>query len=331
MVATVVTRTITSTGLAAVALRSQEVEVLMLPELGSKISSIRDLRTNREWLWQDRSRPPRRAVYGDDYSNYDISGMDECLPTVAPCRYPDGAFAGRSLPDHGDLWSRQWDVEIVDGPAIVTSIDGVCLPYRFKREAKLVGSVFTLRYQLRNLSKEAMRYHWSAHPLFAAEVGMRVEIPGNPRLLREFAIGGRIGLPDSQPEEGSESIHRWPHVRGEDGQFHDLRELRFPTPPATDKVYAIGLVEGTAQLLHPASGAVLSLHWDVKVVPYLAVCTNMGAWPPEGIPGRWIALEPCTATADRLDMAAAQGRTAILAPRGEEHWVLTMRLFDRVA
>jgi len=318
----------TISGLLTLSLRSKEAEMVMLPQLGAKIYSFRDLRTGREWLWRDLSRPLRRATYGDDFADYDISGIDECLPTVAPCIYPEGAFRGRRLPDHGDLWSREWEARILNGVSILTSIDGVCLPYRLRRVVRLDGPVLSLRYHLQNLSSHEVCYHWAAHSLLAAEQGMRVELPGNPRLLKEFGTGGRIG-PDDPDQHGHRCAHRWPYVRGEDGKVNDLRELRFPDPRVIDKVYATDLVAGEARLIHQTTGTSLNMRWDLEHVPYLGVCTNMGAWPPSGAAGRWVALEPCTATADRLDVAVATGRSATLPAGGHKQWTLTLRLSQR--
>src|ERR1041385_8547677 len=79
-------------------LGSQEVEVAVVPELGARIISLKDLRTGREWLWHPAGgRKLFRNRAGDNFARSPLVGVDECLPTIAP-------FSGqhRVLPDQGE-------------------------------------------------------------------------------------------------------------------------------------------------------------------------------------------------------------------------------------
>src|SRR5271168_3795782 len=92
---------------AVYTLANETVEVATVPELGAKIISLRNLKTGREWLWH----PPGglrlfRNRLGDDFSQSPLVGVDECLPTIAPC-----LWQGRKLPDHGELWRASWSVD----------------------------------------------------------------------------------------------------------------------------------------------------------------------------------------------------------------------------
>ena len=74
-------------------LRSRSLEVEVLPEVGGKIAQIRDLADGRLWL------VPAQAPYvtladGTNWTDYDISGMDDCFPNVDACTYPF---------DHGEV------------------------------------------------------------------------------------------------------------------------------------------------------------------------------------------------------------------------------------
>lgn len=88
-------------------LNNGEVELAVVPDLGAKIISLKNLRTGREWMWHPsgglklfRNRP------GGDFSQSPLVGADECLPTIAPC-----SRQGRELPDHGEVWSVPWEVD----------------------------------------------------------------------------------------------------------------------------------------------------------------------------------------------------------------------------
>jgi hypothetical protein len=306
-------------GWDAVALSDDSVEVILLPDRGAKLVSLRSIATGREWLWQDPARPVRPAGFGDDYAAHDISGFDECFPTIAACRYPGG---GPELVDHGELWSRPWACE-VGADDVTTRIGGVALPYEFRRTLSLPepGTVH-LDYTVRNHGSAGFAWLWSAHPLLAAEPGMRIDLPGQPELTKEFGLSNRIGADDETGRKGHLDAYVWPFVRGADAARNDLRRLDFPHPPVTDKVIARGLAEGRVALHASGDSERLTFRFDPLALPYVGVCVNMGAWPDPHTPGRWVALEPATGGTDRLDEAFERGECGWLDRGGVATWRL---------
>jgi hypothetical protein len=103
------------TELSAVQLANDQLFVSFLPEVGAKMNSLKSVRSGREFLYKPLRDPYRRAAYGASFADYDTSGFDECCPTMAECIYPEPGFAGRKMPDHGDLWSASWDYWAGDG------------------------------------------------------------------------------------------------------------------------------------------------------------------------------------------------------------------------
>jgi len=92
-------RQTTVSGFPAIALRSPEIEVVVVPALGMKLTNLRRLR-GREWLWRNEQIPLRLPGSGTSYvETADSGGWDECFPTVGP---------SLDLPDHGELWSADW-------------------------------------------------------------------------------------------------------------------------------------------------------------------------------------------------------------------------------
>ncbi len=74
---------LTVSGFPAIALRSEEVEVIAVPALGMKLTNLRRLR-GREWLWRNDQIPLRLPRSGASYvETADSGGWDECFPTVA--------------------------------------------------------------------------------------------------------------------------------------------------------------------------------------------------------------------------------------------------------
>lgn len=309
----------THAALQSVRLESECLDVRVVPEIGAKIVSLRDKGTGREWMWTDPSRPLRRAQAGHKFADYDISGMDECFPTIGACTYPDGEYAGRDLPDHGEVWTAPWRWR-VNGTALETAVDGNILPYRLTRTARVVGATLHLDYELTNRGLAPLKYQWSAHPLFAIDPGMQIQLPGTAQLIKEFGLGGLVGADEPGGLQGYLGEARWPYVKTATGGVADLRILDFPQPPATYKVYAVDLTAGWARLVDPSSAQAIEVRWGLDQVCYLGICVNMAAWPETGSPGRWIAIEPCTATCDRLDLAAERGECATVAGGGSTSW-----------
>src|SRR5690348_5920266 len=137
-------------GFAVYELSNSEVKLAIVPELGAKIISLKNVRTGREWMWHPHGElklfhnPP-----GDDFSRSPLAGVDECLPTIAPC-----AWHGRELPDHGEVWSAEWDVDenAWKKGVLKTQIRLEISPFDFERTIELEGNTIRLNYRLSNRS-----------------------------------------------------------------------------------------------------------------------------------------------------------------------------------
>lgn len=308
-------------------LRTAQLEVDVLPGAGAKVISLRSRVSANEWLWVDPDRPlsPRPAT--GPFDAHELSGWDECFPTIGPCPYPDGAFAGRQLGDHGELWQRGWRDVSASDDEIALTIDGQALPYRFTRVISAgAGGGLTISYEVRNRGEAPFAAMWSMHPLFRAEPGMRIELAGRPEITKEFGYGGRLGPYDGPDGTGGRgAILRWPVVSGQRGRS-DLRLIDYTDPPVTDKVVVRGLASGRARLVQPAIGETLVLRWDAKALPFLGICANLGAWPFDGRPQRWIALEPSTGGTDRLDDAWRRSESPVFAARATARWAVHVDL-----
>ena len=90
-----------------ISLANDRVALRIFPELGGRVASFVDRRNDREWLW---SPPGGQRLFanrpGDSFAASPHAGLDECLPTVAPC-----TWRGRTLPDHGEIWALPWAVD----------------------------------------------------------------------------------------------------------------------------------------------------------------------------------------------------------------------------
>ena len=276
---------------------------------GAKIQSLRHC--GKELLWQSESRHYKFSGYGDDFMTGECSGFDEMFPTIAACPYPDGLWRGTELPDHGEVWTQDWDAS-ADSGGVTLSVYGVRLPYKLTKRVSLEGSDALLDYHAKNLSGYPLKYIWAADPLFVLEEGMRIELNGCTEIINvSDDPGGGLGAYGEK--------HPWPQC----SPGRDLSVLS-RLPKRFNKYYVWdALAENKSSLIYP-DGRHVTLSAPADVVPYLGVWTDEG-----GFMGRSMfcaAPEPCTGALDRLDTADLFGKVSTLPPRGSASWRLTVSL-----
>lgn len=312
-------------GVPALKLTTRILSLTIVPELGGKISSLRDLRNGREWLWTNERLPYRKHTYGSSYvKEADSGGWDECFPSTAACSYPLAPQQGKIIPDHGEIWSQEW-VAGVSGDdssqwSIRTEAVGTILPYTFERTITVAfdSPVLHIDYCVKNHSDAPLAFIWSSHPLLRLEPGMRLLLPE----------GARMHVEKSMPEDRSvrEKVHTWPVRLRIQGKDWDLTELPAPDHGMACKLWSEPLNKGYAALV--ASDGELRFSFEPEVIPQIAVWINAGAWSGigGGDPYYNLALEPCIGAQDSLQEAIARDLYRVLPPRGILAWSLKVHL-----
>ncbi len=298
------------------------VSLRLIPELGGKIVEIEDLANGYEWLWKDESRPYRRREFGDRYDHHDISGFDECFPSIAVGAHP--RLREGLLPDHGELWCQPWSVKVEDG-VLVTEVESRLFDYSFRRRIRLSDRTFFLDYEVHNRSSFPLEGFWSAHPLFHAHEGMSIEITGHPKMTKEFSFSGRMGEDGIDGYAGHLHQYEWPATMGVDGKQHDLSRISL-IHPLTDKVVLESPEDGLVKLINSQVGRQLLIRFDPKELSYVGVCFNLGAWPFEGEKGTWVAIEPSQGSTDRLDESIDLGGLKGIDPGDKRRWGLCLSI-----
>ena len=319
-----------------VLIRKGNCSLTILPRLGGKIASI--LVNDRELL-QGPLAPygPRSRTMSFDAG--DASGWDECLPSVADCTVETEAGPA-SIPDHGDLWRVAWqnrdqgiaNREQVPGDAGASSATfrGECfsLPLVLERTVTLAeldggagrGWQVRLDYTVTNTGSYPVPWSWSAHPLFRAEAGDCIVLPGSIETLRvEGSGGGRLG-------SGGERVS-WPVATLANGSRSDLSVAQPPESGIGDKLFAGPLNEGEnwCALERPQAGVRIKVGFDTAAMPYLGLWICYGGWPDRPGPKQiCVALEPATAPVDSLAKTGPWSR--VLAAGETFSWPMVVEI-----
>lgn len=270
-------------------LNNDEVELVVVPELGAKIISLKNLRTQREWLWHPRdnlklfkNRP------GDEFSTSPLVGMDECLPTIFPC-----SWRGRELPDHGEVWNQPWQVEpdAWQNGRLTTRIQLKTSPFIFRRTIELHGNEVRFNYGLSNVSAAEESFVWAIHPLLRLAAGDELELPESTRQL----LNGETWI--------------------------DAVASAIPKKNCA-KIFASPINEGWAAIYNEKQGDRLEFVWDPADNNALGLWLSRGGWHGH----HHFAIEPTNANDDSLVAAAGRNHCGSVAAHSSVNWQLSMKV-----
>jgi galactose mutarotase-like enzyme len=304
-------------GLSAWALDNDVLRTIIVPELGAKIVSLFDKRTQLEWLVDSGNRPLKPVPYGAAFTDQDMSGWDEMFPTIVACEYPgSGDRHGASLPDHGEVWSLPWTLDNASDGRLTLSVEGQALPYRLTRTVEYVAAdTVQFHYQLINLGSTLIPYIWAAHPQFACGPNAEVVFPPQvTTVCNTIPASWGWGVPETQFD--------WPTAIALDGTKARLDRIGPPSLHRARKFFLLPHVKAQwAGLVRLPSQAWLRLEWDPSLVPYLGLWVDEGALNPESV----AALEPTTGFYDSLAMAWDKQQITVIEPGATRSWTLTVR------
>lgn len=274
--------TTVSGGFKEATLRNDVMEVSVIPALGGKVTSLRHLPGNREWLWEPETFEGYFASTPETaFEEGTLVGWDECLPTIAPC-----TWQGRSLPDHGEVWvsSCALDEEALAQNIIRTTLDLPFSPLRFIRSLTVENDTLLAHYRLENNGSTAEQYIWAIHPLFALEPRDRLELPSH--VIEQLPTGPWNTL----DFEGD--------------------------VPRCEKAFADVSGHIAVTLRNPESSRSLTMTWNAEEHPILGLWLTRGGWHNH----HHLALEPTNARDDSLIDASRRGVLGQLAAGETREW-----------
>lgn len=295
-------------GFDCVGLRSDAVEIRVLPGLGAKIFSLIDRRTSREWMWAPTAqRRLFRNALSDSFLVGPMVGADEIIPTISAC-----PWRGLSIPGHGEAWREPWefDTDAAAGGAIAARLRLPVSPLSIERRITLDGGRVLLQYRLTSHADAPLEYVWALHPLMTVVPGDELVLPPEVGTVRtDAAFNCDLG--------GRGASFEWPDPRP---GMH-LDRLDFGRENAAVKFFTAPLSQGWACIRNSRTGDAIRFSSDTCELNTLGIWISRG-----GLSGyHHTAIEPTNGAPDALDVAVNEWkRFAVVGPGQMRTWTLAI-------
>ena len=306
-------------GTPSITLETDALKVNYLP-LGGRMVSFLDKRTKREYLLQrspstdgpDSAREGNQR-YTARYDDY-VAGFDDMFPTIDECFYPSFPWYGHRIPDHGEVWSLEWECEASDD-CLHMEVNGVRLPYKLSKDIRFTGNnELRVDYRIENPTDFDLEFLWTAHPTLPIEQGARIIVP--PECTQAVCVVSKTGRIGSYGD-----LISWPVQVGKNGKKIRLDILGSEAAEDEEKYYFTDrLKRGWCGIEFPSDKSTFLLTFPVDRVPYLGIYTGGGELSNPKV----VIPEPCTAPFDRLDLSRFYTQDSVVRKRGIYEWSLGM-------
>jgi galactose mutarotase-like enzyme len=289
-------------GCSSLTIENEQLKVELVPQLGGKLVSMIYKPTGKQWLLDSGTRPLEQPAFGSTFTDWDMSGWDECFPTIIAC--PSGVDEHILLPDHGELWSLPGTCKVEEGTVDCT-IASPQLPYRFSRRLSLVDADrVRLAYRAENDGDKPIPFLWVPHPQFAITERTRLLLPdAMERMLCVFG-GKKLALGNSYSWKDVSQLS--PNVTGDARKFY----------------YEGKVTTGWSGLYEEESSNYFIMSVSTDKVPYI------GIWIDEGMINDRVtcALEPSIGYYDSLEKAISNGTAQVIPAKGSFEWEIELSL-----
>lgn len=277
-------------------LENEELKVAVLKNFGAKIASIYDKKRGFEFLFQPSKGKYDMPLMDGDFSKYDTSGIDDTIPTIDSCLYPD---TKQVLPDHGDVWFRKWEVE-TEGSCLKARVALSSLPLVLERRMELNQNRLILSYELSNDTSKDYFYLWAFHGLNRMEEDVELILP--------------------------DSLSNILNVKGEEEFSFDWKKLsNYPDGDSYKFYFTDDIKEGRVGLSYKKQGLSYLIRFDPRELPYVGFWFTKG-----GFKGEYnCALEPCNGFYDSLDRCVKNQKAAVIKAKSVQRWKIEIEIKEK--
>jgi len=285
-------------GLKAYRLENEQIEVVIIPELGGKIASLKRKSNQIELLFQPKNPYTKPSVF-NDFSLFQPSGIDDCFPSI---NEEEIEINGERFhyPDHGEIWSSRMSeaLENSSDEALNLVYESGLFHYRYEKKIQLEENRLVLSYKITNLGLKDFYCFYTFHGLFRYESDLQIDYPKDTAEILnvlEHKVLGKAG-----------DTHPFP-----DTVNYDFRKLGLNEEPDMIKYYVNHKTQdGNCALVYPELATKVNLQYDAEKLPYLGVWITRG-----GFQGDYnLALEPSSGFYDSIGKARPNHKLDCLQP-----------------
>jgi hypothetical protein len=287
-------------GLNTLVLENEMLRAVILPEAGAKVWQIRYKPLGVDLLWNNPalgpSRQPLYASYDDTWSG----GWDELFPNDEA-----GLLLGFDMPDHGELWTGEWQAERVTvecGGALRLRFETPVSHFLVEKTVLLrrETSVLEVRYKLTNRGAARFPFLFKLHSAFAVSARHRIDFP-EMTVRREPEFAGTL--------EGAPLTFAWPEAQV-DGTVIDLRQVPDESSGAVHFFYGTEMAAGWCGITNQGNRLAAAVRFDPEVFSSCWLFATHGGWRDLNV----AVLEPATGHPYKMQSMLEQGKALWLGP-----------------
>jgi hypothetical protein len=285
-------------GFDSFTLENSVVRATVVPSLGGRIWELIDRERDRQWIWHREGVDLARADAGAAYDDVWAGGWEELFPNDAP-----GSFEGRTLPDHGEWWVRNWSViDATGGETAMLRLESEMEVVRARctKEIRLeaASAAVHVSYRIESLERTPFHFLFKQHLPIAITPRCRLSMPGGEVIPVDPSFGTLTN------REGFD----WPG--GGAANTVDLSIIPPRESRTREFVYVLGVPQGWCGVDDGERGASLRLTFDRQAFPYVWLFLTYGGWRD----CYTAVLEPCSNFPKELGAAVARGQSALVQP-----------------
>lgn len=290
------------------------LRVKIIPSIGGKIASIYHKVKDFELLFQNKEDNYKKPELYSKFEEYDAAGFDDAFPTIDQCKVE---IEGKKViyPDHGEIWTSEFNLDLVTENSITLSFKSSILPYIYTKKISIDKETIDINYFIKNIGEDDFPCIWAAHYLVNCEEDMEINFPEGTKEVVNVQKSSMLG--------NVNEIHTYPETKDLNGKDYCLNRVLNINSSHTEKYYANKKVEeGYCSIYYRSKDIRYSLSYDRDILPYL------GFWVTEGgFRGDYnCALEPTNGYYDSIQIASKEDKLFILKSGQELEFTMTIGL-----
>jgi len=304
-------------GFKALNLSNSFTSVIVVPSLGGKIVSIEKRSSGFDYAFKNEHIKNKKCLYGSDYAASSASGVDECFPTVAASRYTEFPWEDIAIPDHGEIWAQEVEIEIV-GKTIIQKAYGIRFPYVFRRAINLEDNTVSINYRVENPGTMDFNYIWSIHPHFNLYENTEIIIEGNPDVYMDFSMKNAFKMKTHK--------YKWPVLTTDNGKMINFSKIEDVDNGDGEKFYLCNMSRGEVKLRYPDKDETMIFKFNKDILKYCGIWIDRNCWPFNTEPYKVLAIEPCNCISDRFEDSLQRKAYNTIKAKNYAEWKLELIL-----